>query len=224
MFETLKRADLPHLHSGILRSPSSTRPTIWSIQEDGVKAVVKDFSANKFLFRHTVGRFLIWRESRAYARLHGVRGIPIFFGVLDGLALVVEEVPGRGTEKLGKKTRLPPRFFDAFENLVDCVHHRGLVHCDLKRASNVILGDDGLPYIVDWAASVSEKEFRFPLLRRIYRRFLLDDRMAIIKLKLRHNPEMLRPEEKALYRHRGLGEKTIRAVRNRLRELLQKIA
>jgi RIO-like serine/threonine protein kinase len=224
MFDSLKLADLPRIHCGILRGPSSTRPTLWVIRQGGVRAVVKDFSGNGFLFRHTVGRFLIWRESKAYRRIGNVKGVPTFFGVVEGLALVVQEIPGKSLEKFERGAKLPADFFEALENLIRLIHQRGLAHCDLKRAPNLILGDDGLPYIVDWAASISESEFGFFPLNRIYRRFLADDRMAILKLKLRHNSEMVSPEEKNLYRHRGCAEKTVRTLRDRLRKLLQKVA
>ena len=48
--------------------------------------------------------------------------------------------------------------------------------------------------------------------------------MAITKLKLRHSPETVSEEEAALYNYRSRGERLIRAVRDRLREVLQKAA
>lgn len=224
MFDTLKLPDLPAKKSGTLRGPSSTRPAIWIVEEDGVRAVVKDFSVNKFLFRNTVGRFLIWREKKAYKRLEGIKGVPALYQVIDGLALVLEEIPGRSLENLEKEIKLPESFFHCLKELVARFHKRGLAHCDLKRAPNTLLGNDGFPYIVDWAASISEAEFRLPLLNPIYRRFVLDDQMAVIKLKLRHTPETVTPEEKDRYTCRSSGEKLIRRVRDSLREILQKAA
>ena len=49
MFDALKLSDLPTKNSGILRGSSSTRPAIWIVEENGVRAVVKDFSKNKFV-------------------------------------------------------------------------------------------------------------------------------------------------------------------------------
>ncbi|RLB31796.1 MAG: hypothetical protein DRH20_15430, partial [Deltaproteobacteria bacterium] len=46
MFESLKRSDLPLIHKAVLRRATSTRPTIWIVEEKGVRAVVKDFSGN----------------------------------------------------------------------------------------------------------------------------------------------------------------------------------
>jgi len=224
MFDALKLSDLPIKNSGMLRGSSSTRPAIWIVEENGVRAVVKDFSKNKFVFRNTVGRFLIWRERKAYRKLRGIAGVPVFYRVIDGLALVTEEIPGRSLENLEKNIKLPDSFFEALKELVIHIHDKGLAHCDLKRAPNTLLGDNGLPYIIDWAASISKDEFRIPPLSLIYRRFKLDDHMAITKLKLRHSPETVSPEEAARYNYRSWGERLIRAIRDRLREVLQKAA
>ena len=224
MFEFLRLCDLQDKHLAILRHSSSTRPMIWVVEENGVRAVVKDFSVNRFIYRNIAGRFLVWREAKAYRRLKNVKGVPALYRVIDGLALVMEEIPGRSLENLEKEIQLGAEFFHALKRLVDKFHERGLAHCDLKRAPNFILGQDGHPYVIDWAASISESEFRIFPLNRIYRRFLLDDYLAIIKLKLRHIPEKVTPEEKHAYNKRGGMEIFVRSIRDRLRNLLQKIA
>ncbi len=224
MFESLKISDLAQRNRGVLRQPSSTRPTLWLVKENSVRAIVKDFSANRFFYRNTIGRFLIWRESKAYRRLRGLKGVPAFYRVIGGLALVTEEIPGRNIEGLEHVERLSDTFFEALLELVKSVHGRGLAHCDLKRAANILEGHDGKPYIVDWSASIGEREFRFFPFNLIYKRFLQDDLNAITKMRLRHCPESVTPEEKRRYDHRSRTEKTIRSIRDRLRELLQKLA
>ena len=224
MFDSLKLSDIPDRQCKILRLPSSTRPLICVVEENGVRAVVKDFSTGRFLFRNTVGRFLVWREAKAYKQLENIRGIPALYRIIDGLALVLQEIPSTDMESLDSREKLPDTFFDALKELVDKCHDRGFAHCDLKRAPNTLVGRDGFPYIIDWGASISEKEFRFFPLNYIYRRFLLDDYMAIIKLKLRHAPEAVSREERKHYNHRSGAEKFIRALRDRLREILQKVA
>ena len=224
MFDALKLADLPAASCGVLRKGSNTRPTLWIVERNGIRAVVKDFSKNRFLFRNIVGRFLIWREASAYRKLTGIRGVPEFYGVIGGLALAIEEVRGRNLENLEMEMHLPYTFFESMETLVDAFHQRGLAHCDLKRAPNTLLGIDGMPHIVDWAASISRRELRFPPFNLVFRRFVLDDEMAIVKLALRHRPDQVSAEKKARYHYRSQGEKCIRAVRDKLREMLQKAA
>jgi RIO-like serine/threonine protein kinase len=224
MFDGLRLADLPTVTRGVLRQSSNTRPVIRIIEKNGVRAVVKDFSGNRFFFRNVVGRFLIWREAKAYEKLQGLKGVPRFYCVIGGLALVVEEIEGKSLENLEQEMRLPPTFFNAMETLVMAFHGRGVAHCDLKRAPNTLLGSDGTPYIVDWAASISREELWFPPLNMIFRRFMRDDEMAIVKLALRHCPDEVPAEKKARYHYRSVGEKMIRALRDRLREILQKAA
>ena len=133
MFESLKLSEIPQNHCGVMRESSSTRPKVWIIEEKGVRAVVKDFSVNRFLYRNTVGRFLIWREEKAYRRLRGLEGVPDFYRVIDGVAIVLGEVQGRDVENLEKERKLAETFFRELTDLLESVHSRGLAHCDLKR-------------------------------------------------------------------------------------------
>ncbi|MBW1669382.1 MAG: hypothetical protein JRI79_00770 [Deltaproteobacteria bacterium] len=224
MFEPLKLEYLSKKKTEVLREPSSTRPAIWVAEDDNAKAVVKDYSVNKLLYRNLVGRLLIWREKKAYRRLRGLEGVPNFFGVADGLALVIEKVPGQSFEGLEKELKLPKSFFDDLRILVKKIHDRGVAHCDLKRAPNILLGDDGKPYIIDWSAAILERECRFFPLNLVYKRFLKDDFNATIKAQLRHCPEALTEEQKRAYFRRNRLERLIRRVRDLLREFLQKIA
>ena len=224
MFKTIKLSDIPQYRREVLREPSSTRPALYVIQEDDVRAVVKDFSPNRCLYRNIIGRFLVWRESKAFGRLKDLKGIPRFFRSIEGIALIMEEIQGQNIEELEKETRLPKEFFVELRRLVERIHERGLAHCDLKRAPNILLGYDGKPYIVDWSASIFETEFRIFPLNLLYRRFLLDDFNAITKIQLRHCPENVTSEEKKNYAHRSRPEKLIRSIRNKARAFLQKIA
>ena len=189
-----------------------------------MRAVVKDYSSNRFLYSNIIGRFLLWRERKAYRRLKGLKGIPTCYRVIDGLALVIEEISGRNIEGLENEGGLSEEFFNQLLELVQKVHSRGLAHCDLKRAPNTLLGHDGRPYLVDWSASISKGEFRFFPLNLIYQRFLQDDLNAITKMKLRHCPQSVSPEEARRYFHRSKTEERIRSVRDKLRNWLQRIA
>ena len=103
MFESLKLSDLISKQYVILRKTTSTRPTLWVVEENGVRAVVKDFSTNGFLYRNIIGRFLIWRETKAYRRLRALKGVPKCYVVMAGLAIVLEEIKGRSLEGLEKE-------------------------------------------------------------------------------------------------------------------------
>lgn len=248
MFENLKLSDLPERNCGTLRTPSPTRPNIWIVEECGKRAVVKDFSSKGFFYKHIVGRILVWRESKAYKYLEGIAGIPSFYGTLDGIAIIIEEVPGQNLldfekgiisiqnegaspEKVEEKKKiLTQNFFDALEKLVGDFHERGIVHCDLKRTPNILLGKDGRPYIIDWASYTSKKKCSFWPLTLLYKRFFQDDCLAVTKLKVNNRPDLATEEEHQAYRDYKAGreeaglERTIRGLRKKFRDLLKKMA
>jgi serine/threonine protein kinase len=224
MFESLKLSGIPEKQCGILRKHSNTRPLLRVIEEKGIRAVVKDFSVNGFIFRNIAGRFLVWREKKAYQKLKGIKGIPVFYGAVNGLALVMEEIPGKNLNAVHQTGGISPQFYSDLNSLLKTIHNAGLAHCDLKRTPNIFVGDDGRPYIVDWSASISKTEFKVFPLSLIFKRFVRDDLNAVIKIKLKYNPEMVSPEEKSSYLDRGLFERMIRGIRDKSRILLKKIA
>ena len=223
MFESLKLSDLSEKQCSVLRKPSNTRPILRVVDENGKRAVVKDFSVNGFLYRNIAGRFLVWREKKAYEKLDGIKGIPIFYRSINGLAIVIEELRGKKLKAFHKTIGIPEKFYSDLYDLLNTIHSAGLAHCDLKRTPNIIVGDDGRPYIVDWAASISRSEFRFFPLSLIFKRFVRDDMDAILKLKLKYSPELVSQEEKDTYMNRGNIEKIIRIIRDNTRKLLKKI-
>ncbi len=224
VFESLSLSDLTRSRCKVLREPTATRPMIWLVKRNGMQAVVKDFSPNKFFFRNVFGRFLIWRETKAYRRLNGQPGVPELFKVVDGKAVVTEFIPGMTLAQAMKNKQLGPGFFQKLEALVDAFHEKGVAHCDLKKAKNILVDSEGCPYVIDWAAAITRKEFGWPPLSRIYDRFMRDDDLAVIKYKLRYRPESVDNREKERYFHRSRAEKTVRAVRDRLRSLLQTLS
>jgi predicted Ser/Thr protein kinase len=224
VFEDLRVIDLPRRASGVLREGTSTRPFLWTVEENGLEAVVKDFSRNGVLFRNTIGRFLIWRETKAYRRLRGLKGIPALYRVVDGLALVLERIPGETLENLEQQRRLPRSYFDALERIMVDAHARGVAHCDLKRAPNLLLGRDGKPYVVDWSAALCRSELPLFPFTLLYRRLVRDDFHAITKMQLRHCPEEVSGERLLEYERRSPAEILIRRVRDALREFLKRLA
>lgn len=95
-----------------------------------------------------IARRLLARERRALAALRGVAGIPeerAREGRRD--ALVREWVEG---QPLSRATSLPRDFFERLDELVLALHARGVCHNDLHKESNVIVGADGRPWLIDF--------------------------------------------------------------------------
>ena len=224
MFENLSHSDISINRCSVVRKATSTGPVIWRMEDNGHTAIVKDFRQNGFIYRNIIGRFLIWREAKAYRRLKGLKGVPDFYGSIGGIVLVVEEIGGTDIEKLEVISSLSDTFYQELKNLIKEIHKRGLAHCDLKRAPNIMLGNDGKPYIVDWASAISKREFRFFPMNLIYERFIIDDLNAVTKLKLKYQPEKVSQEDKDLYMKRGRLERLVRTVKDWFKDTLKKIA
>jgi hypothetical protein len=115
MFRALTIKNLDEKQIGVICKPSGTRPIIRLVEDNGIQGVVKDFRVNGFIYRKTVRRFLLWSENRVYQRLKGIKGIPVFYRKIDGLALVVSKVSGKDLEHLSEEKNPDLKFFsDAY--------------------------------------------------------------------------------------------------------------
>jgi serine/threonine protein kinase len=207
----------------IIRKPAGTKPAVYLLERARDRVVVKDYGANNALFRNTAGRILVLREKKAYKRLGTMPGIPAFLGTTDRFSLALGFIKGCTLEELERKTRPKEEFFKELEKLIEEVHKKGVAHCDLKRAANIIVGEGGMPFIVDWGTSVSTNECRLFPLSFLYRRMLADDNQAPTKFRLRSSPHLVSQEARNKYLNRGIPELTVRFVRNLIRSILKKI-
>lgn len=178
------------------RTAGGTRPDLRVVELDSKKIVVKDFKRSDFLFRVIVGPILNRREFGALRNLLGVKGIPQLVGRVDRYALAIEHVSGKSLEHVDNGV-LSSGFYIELRQVIDDMHARGVAHCDLRSRGNVMLGDDGKPYVVDFAACVYRGRGINPFFRWLFGQFVLADRNAILRIKKRLSPELLTEEDKA---------------------------
>lgn len=136
------------LQRGQLRNPD-----VLLVEVPGAFVVVKDFGPRPAWLRQTLGRFLIWRELRAYRALQGHPSVPRLFGRIDGFAFAMEYRPGvRLARSLAG--RVPADLPAALEKAVHAMHERGVAHLDLRHRSNVLVDGEGAPVLLDFASAV----------------------------------------------------------------------
>lgn len=136
------------LHRGRTRNPD-----VFLVELPCGRAVVKDFAPRGRLVRRLLAPWIQAREVRAYRALAGCQAVPRFLGCIDRLAFAVEYRPGR---RMSRKLagRVPPDFPDQLERAVRDLHERGVVHLDLRHRSNVLVGDEGRPILIDFASAL----------------------------------------------------------------------
>jgi hypothetical protein len=221
-FADLTRENMNSYLPRRLRAGGGSRPALLLVQDQGKLAVVKDYRASGWLLRASVGPWLITREARIYASLAGAPGVPRLLRVLDRHALVVAHVAGRNCAQY-PDGGLPPEFFDRLQQVVEGLHARGVVHCDIKNRSNIVVADSGQPYLIDFASAFSRNGSFGPLRRAIFERFRMDDLRAVTKARIL--VARVSTDEQARFAfHRTPAERAVRAVRNAARWLFKLMA
>jgi serine/threonine protein kinase len=167
------------------------KPDLNRISLDGQTYMVKDVRKRHWFLRWTLGLWLIQQEWKVYSRLKGVSGIPQPVERIDRFAFAMEYISGKA---VGRDEMLSPSFFSELERVLREVHSRGVVHLDLRHKGNILVSDDGKPYLIDFNSSFSFKEggmlrrLFFPLFRWV-------DYGGLLKLKERATPSSMTPEE-----------------------------
>ena len=166
-----------------------TKADVYRVEIDDRVYAAKDYRRCHPLVRLTIGRWSLRREERAYRALDGLPGIPRCAGRLDPLVLVTRLVEGTSLSDWGAGRPLPENFFARLKELLDGVHSRGVVQGDLHHR-DVLVGDDGRPWLVDFSTSLigGPRGGLWRLLARL-------DRRSVLKLQERFLPGTLTAQE-----------------------------
>ncbi|MHB8623250.1 MAG: protein kinase family protein [Sulfuricaulis sp.] len=184
------------------RHGGGSRPDVLLIRVNEEQAVLKDYTKTDPWFRRLVGPLSVRREARALRQLEGARGVPRLLRIVTREALLLEYIPGTSAREV-PPGGLTPRFFDQFYRVVAGLHDFGIAHCDLRSQGNILVGFDGDPYVVDFAAHFRRGRSWNAVARWMYDKFCQADRVAVARLKKSHAPELLtEPEKQALARDR----------------------
>jgi hypothetical protein len=103
-----------------------------------------------------LGRRLAEREHRALSRLADLPQIPTPLGAVYANGARLRNAVARkfiAGHPLGKDERLRGDFFSSLRRALREMHVRGIAYVDLHKRENIIVGDDGRPYLVDFQIS-----------------------------------------------------------------------
>ncbi len=172
--------------------------------EDGSRAIVKINRRTDFLGLplEWAGRWLCNREVRCYHALADLPHVPALLGLVGTTGFIHDYIEGR---PLAKGMAVPDTFFDELEQLLKTLHERGIAYGDTNKPENILLGDDGRPYLIDFQINFALHDFgRNPIARIILNRVHAADLYHLYKHKKRLRPDQLRPEEARIVQHRGI--------------------
>ncbi len=148
-----------------------------------------------------LGGWLCRREVRFYRRLDDLPNVPAVLGMVGRTGFVHAFVEGR---PLAKDKPVPDGFFARLEELMRELHRRDIAYVDTNKPENILLGDDGLPHLIDFQISWDLNEYipRF-VARWILRRMQREDLYHVLKHKRRLRPDEITPEERARIEHKS---------------------
>ncbi len=142
-----------------------------------------------------IGRFLTNREVRLYTEVQGLSGVPRLIGRVGETGFLHEFVPGHA---LGRREQVSDAFFDELADLLLTLHSRHIAYVDLNKRQNVLMGDDGRPYLIDFQISLLLPPIgwrRLAPVQWLLRRFQRADRYHVLKHKRRLRPDRMTEDE-----------------------------
>lgn len=174
-----------------------------------------------------IGEFLTDREVRHYELLQGLAGVPRLIGRVGRAGLLHDFVPGA---PLDKHSTVSDTFFAELDALVGEIHRRGMAYVDLNKPQNVLLGEDGRPYLIDFQISLHWPAVgwrRWGPVRWLLGRFQHGDLYHCAKHKRRIRPEQMTARDKELVERVGFWIRLHRTLsgplRNARRKALKKL-
>jgi len=159
-----------------------------------------------------LGRYLADHECRVYRAVEGLPGVPKCLGRYDRTGFVHAFVEGH---PLQRYEHVDEHFFPRLRELLEALHARGIAYVDLEKRENILVGQDGRPYLIDFQISFMfpprwrdrpslAKLLPGPLGRFILGRLQAGDRYHLLKHHRRHRPQDLTPEQHAASYRRGI--------------------
>ncbi len=222
MFATYGYGQLLEFKSSVLKHAENTRADVLLLEHQGEQAILKDYTQSSKGFSFLVAPFLVYREVKALKKLGDLEGVPQLFKKVSSRAFLMEYIPSQRI-RLVKEQIDWPEFVAKTENLVGKLHQRGVIHGDLRNATNIMVDENRNPVFVDFVSAV-HRGHNFNLFGLIlFKLCIVIDHGALFKLKSKYAPDLIAQSEQDHYQNQGVIEITARWISTRIRNFIQNI-
>jgi predicted Ser/Thr protein kinase len=198
------------LASGTNILATSNQGTVLLYEGDGLKLVIKSAMGRGAVRR--ARQATLEREYAAYQRLEGVTGVPACYGLLAGRYLVMEYIDGTAYRHASWQDR--DQWFAGLLDVIRAFHARGVSHGDLKSKTNMIVGVDQKPYIIDFGTTFLHKDGFHPINNYLFEYGKRLDINAWVKHKYHGRYKDASDEDRELLNYSKL-EYVVRKLRGR---------
>lgn len=208
----LGRHDLPdrlEVSGRTLRRLGTAKHDFWAAtgfyeDESGGRAVLKVYRTEPFAGAplRWLGRWQCGREVGFYRYLTGLACVPPLLARVGDTAYLRAFVAGR---PLSGEGPVPDAFWPRLDAAMREMHRRGVAYVDSNKPENVLVGDDGFPYLIDfqiaWRCGPSADH---ALGRRWLARLQREDLYHALKHKRRFARESMTSDELTSVRERSV--------------------
>lgn len=140
-----------------------------------------------------LGYWLARHEAMLLCRLRHLPNIPRLLGPVYIKGRLASHAVARvyiAGHPMRSKEMLPTTFFDQLKSTLKAIHTRHIAYMDLHKRENIIVGDDGKPYLIDFQVSYLLPDgwwAKFTLLPWMLNLFQKSDDYHCVKHIVRHS-------------------------------------
>ena len=141
-----------------------------------------------------LGRMLCNREVDNLSKVSDIGNSPVVLSRFGKNGFVYEYIEGK---TLAENPELSDDFFEKLSKLLDKIHRADMVYMDLNKRDNIIAGEDGNAYLIDFQISVHIDDGKYlrGFRRKVRRRLQREDKYHLCKHKRKFSPEALAEHE-----------------------------
>jgi RIO-like serine/threonine protein kinase len=200
-----------------LRRLATAKHDFWAAtgfyeDDSGGRAVLKVYRTTRFAGAplRWLGRWQCAREVAFYRHLAGLSGVPVLLDRVGETAYLRAFVAGH---PLSQARAVPDAFWPRLDAVMREVHCRGVAYVDANKPENILVGDDGHPYLIDFQiAWRCGPRANHALGRWWLARLQREDLYHALKHKRRFARESMTETELACVRQRSFLIRTHRAI------------
>lgn len=163
----------------------------------GQRRIVCKFNRRQNIFglpMSWLGCRLARREADFLGRLADTGRVPVVLGTPSEGNRPLPNAVARdyiSGNPLGDDTPVGDTFFAELSDLLACLHRQGMAYVDLHKRENVLVGDDGHPYLIDFQVSYATPTWSGPVGRWLLRQLQQMDRFHASKLQWKFRPDQV---------------------------------
>lgn len=166
-------------------------------------------------------------EYKIYQMVADIEGVPELGPRLGWRGYFHEYIEGKTLHELTDAPEmLPENFFDDLLKIVRQVHERRIFYLDLNKTGNVIMANDGRPYLIDYQICQHFKKrhnFWGKLSDKIFNRLIQEDIYHVYKHKKRFQKHLMNAAELKLATRSDLAKNYDRFLGRHYRRLKRRI-